>query len=112
MSSTRQPPRESCRDRAGVPRCGREAADAEQVDVVRQRDQEALAARDNRGAEAEDRGELGNSRPGRLGRRVRPPVLVELRVALVGERLLVALTHDVDLLGVGGSPASAPARSR
>ena len=75
------------RDRAGeLARRGGQAAAAEQVDVVRERDQKALAARKAAPLEPEPRRELGDSRARRVGRRQRPPVLVELGIALVRER--------------------------
>ena len=66
----------------------REASDAEEIDVVRERDQEALAA----GVaaplelEPEPRGELGDPRSRWNGRRQWPAVLVELGFALVRQR--------------------------
>ena len=49
-------------------------------------DQEALAARIASALEPEASRELGHARAGRVGRRERPAVLVELRLALVRER--------------------------
>src|SRR5437667_10080163 len=82
------------------------AARTQQVDVVRQSNEEALAAgiAVARLAEAPAQllRQLGHARPGRLRRRLGPSVLVPLGVPLAGER---EQPEDlVELLRPGGFP--------
>src|SRR5207247_4291783 len=63
----------------------RQPAGSEQVDVVAQCDQEALAAW-IASALSDARGDLGDARARRVGGRERAAVLVELGVAFVRER--------------------------
>ena len=101
-ASLAKTPRGSAHDPAAqLAYSGCDTARTEKVDVVRKRDEEAFAAWIPSPLHAEPPPEIARQeshpRPGRMGGRTRPPVLVAFGVALWGERQQTE--HLLELLG-------------